>query len=333
MEERTDYIMNFFNQEFDIEMEKIDIFIESSNALVSIEMESATPYECSFLLEEFNKTNIKNVFKRIVDAIQKFIRNLYRAVSDRIIQLKLETKLKKLKEELAKNRQLSISIDALMFRKRHPEYKTIKEYISDYEKYVDSLVKIVRDVFEKKLDNPSDYPKEMQAQIEKLNQKFSKFINTDEQLILSQTVLSNLEMSEWEIKNLKRNLASMESHGEKALENIDKISKNFLNMSMYLYSESEEEDSGKKEEVVVGKKLHILQRIASEIGKIMKKAISIVARHPIEIGLLFSKKFAIMYDDKEYRKLKKGIEKTIEDDRRQKKEEIERIKKKVLEND
>ena len=50
MEERTDYIMNFFNQEFDIEMEKIDIFIESSNALVSIEMESATPYECSFVI-------------------------------------------------------------------------------------------------------------------------------------------------------------------------------------------------------------------------------------------------------------------------------------------
>ena len=315
--------MDIYEKEFDIDLAEISTMIESNANFALYSLENGNQSDLSYILESFNASKIKEIFQKIIDVIKKIGEKIYQAASTKLTQMEMQNRLADLKEQLAARRLLGTKIAS----EYNVRYKSTEKYMKDYKNYINDLVKYSKKLFYNDFDEPGKYIDQMNEYLAKLDKKYEDLLECSEKEIMAHDVLSNLEMSEKEIKNLKKNIAQMNGDSERAIRELDNLSRDYLSVLTSIDKTSKREKKKAENKI---KRIQMLEKAGQKIATVSKKAVKVIAFHPIEIGLLFSRKFAIIYNDKEYERVKSGIEKTIRNEKEGRKKEIDDIKNRTF---
>ena len=314
--------MDVYEKEFDIDMADISYMIESNVNFALYSLEHGNFDDLSYMVESSSASKVKEIFQNIIDMIKKLCEKIYQAASTKLTQMEMQNRLNDLKQQLASRRLLGTELAS----KYQVRYKSTEKYMRDYKNYINDVVKYSKKLFYNNFDDPGKYVDQMNEYLAKLDKKYKDLLDCTEKEILAHDVLTNLEMSEKEIKNLKKNISQMNGDSEKAIRELESLSKDYLSVFNGLDKLSKKEKKKVENHL---RRVQMLEKASQKIASLSKKAVKVIAFHPIEIGLLFSRKFAVIYNDKEYRRVKSGIEKTIKNDTINKKKEIDDIKSRV----
>lgn len=209
-------MFDLFLKEFNLDiMEANDIF-ESASDVLALEVtelellqnqgyfeESAdddTLFEAS--IEKFTE-GIKNFFKKIRDAIVKFIKNVKYKIDTMLIQKDVNRRLKTIKKFLAKNRQEMARYEG----KKFPFFDYVA-YTKAYKKYINQVISSIRTLYHKDYASVTEFEKELNS----TNEKLGKLLNS-------------LNLEKYEAYTIEISVNSIVNISEKCAADVQKIAK------------------------------------------------------------------------------------------------------------
>ena len=202
-----------FEKEFDLSI------MESTHAVLSIGDEfvftalehTNDPYFMEASFEDF-KEKVLEVLKKIMDALVKFFQDLRKTIDIKVQQFKLNTKLKELKDIMAKKKAKAL----------HSQFKylDIQKYKAFYTDFINRYTKELIDGLNKDFKSIEEYEKWKADMLNRL-EDFNFKLSDEEQWKLSISINSAVELTEKEAENREKNLQMVEKEGSWAIKSLE----------------------------------------------------------------------------------------------------------------
>lgn len=260
--------MDILLQESKLDLLKYDHMLESSLDSIFLEFtEERYITEKKGIISSIEKL-VVNVLKALAD----FFKKLMDKVSTKVEQIKINHKLKELKDILAKKKS--------MFLNKEINYFDMYRYKKYYKSFINEYVKELKIGLNKDFKSLDDYEIWRNNMIDKLSD-FKYKLSSDEEWKLITTINNAYELTKKESDNLNKNLNMIKEEGNMSIKTIEKVYLNGLDgKSMVNY------DEGRI--LYANHKRSFISRIINMISSIIRKVANVIMKHPfVSLSALF----------------------------------------------
>lgn len=261
---------NWFIQEksLDLELDKSLHEMKSvlSKGVITI-LESVTYDEkpelvCEATFEQIKEAGLK-LFKKVLDALVEFFKQLYVQIQVKVEQIKLNKKLEELKDQMAKKRS--------RLTNRHYDYFDVQKYKRFYTEFINKYTSELIKGMNKDFKNVKEYETWRTSMLNKLSD-FQFKLTDEEQWKLSVSINSAVHLSEEASNNRIRTLQMVHNEGSASIKQLEGYykrinpEKSFVNL-----------DKGKI--TIFSMHNSFLGLVCSKIAQLIRTVAKIITKH------------------------------------------------------
>lgn len=211
--------LSFEEAVLNLEVMKAQDILQSESDICCLSMMEAVRIDDEVMMEKSFKEfmdKASEAFKKVIDALAKFFKDLMSQLEIKCQQIELNKKLEELKDLMAKKRSKAVNKSIDYF-----DVKKYKEYYTDFiNRYTAELIKGMNREFQ----TVEEYERWRTDMLNKLAD-FNFKLSDEEQWKLSVTINSAVKLTEEQAHNRARNLKMVEESGSAAIKNLERYYK------------------------------------------------------------------------------------------------------------